>query len=235
MRAQLIELTPESRDLIAEAVVVEHALHERLAVVEGAVDLERMDVVVVRGRHHPPLHVGDAAVRKQHVEIGAGAAAERFDRRAAGVARGRDHHGGALAALREDVVHQPAQELHRQILEGERRAVKQLQHELARTVLPQRRNRRMAEAAIGLTDHAGEFVFGNFVAYERSDDLDGDFRVRSPRKGGDLLRSKLRPAHRHEQAAVAGEPRNRHVDESERVRLAPGRNILHGSVALRPM
>jgi hypothetical protein len=48
------------------------------------------------GRHHPPLHVGDAAVREQHKQIGPLAAAERLDRGAAGVARGRDHDGGAL-------------------------------------------------------------------------------------------------------------------------------------------
>ena len=50
------------------------------------------------------------------------ATAERLDRGAAGVARGRDHDGGALPARREHLVHEPAKELHGQILERERRA-----------------------------------------------------------------------------------------------------------------
>ena len=37
---------------VAEGVVVEQALHDRLAVVERAFDRERVDVVVGRGRHH---------------------------------------------------------------------------------------------------------------------------------------------------------------------------------------
>ena len=36
---------------------------------------------------------------------------------------------GALAALGQRVIHQPRQELHRQVLEGERRPVEQLEQE----------------------------------------------------------------------------------------------------------
>ena len=84
------------------------------------------------------------------------AAAERLDRGAAGVAGGRDHDGGALAARRQRVVHQPRQELHRHVLEGERRAVEQLEHERVGAELRERRHRRMAEGAVGLARHAGE-------------------------------------------------------------------------------
>ena len=84
--------------LIAEGMVIEHALHDRLTVVECALDRQRVDVVVLGRRHHAPLHVGNAPLRKQHEEIGARAAAERLDRSATGVARGRNHDGGALPA-----------------------------------------------------------------------------------------------------------------------------------------
>ena len=95
MRAQLIELTPDSVDAVAEGVVVEHALHQRLAVVEGALDGDGVHVGLGRRRHHAPLHVGDAAFRKQDHDVDAARAAEGLDRGAAGVARGGADDGGA--------------------------------------------------------------------------------------------------------------------------------------------
>ena len=132
MRAQLIELTPDSRTRSRKAWWLNSALHDGLAVVERAVDRERMDVVVGRRGHHPALHVGDAAVREQHEQVGARAAAERLDRGAAGVAGGRDHDGGALAARRQRMIHQPRQQLHGDVLERQRRAVEQLEQEARR-------------------------------------------------------------------------------------------------------
>ena len=76
--------------------------------------------------------------------------------------------------------------------------------------------------------------FKVLVADERPDDLDGDFGIGPAGEAGDRLRVELRPAHRHEQPAVARQPGERRVDKSERVRLAPGGHILHGGLALRP-
>ena len=96
--------------------------------------------------------------RKQHHQIDAIAAAKRLDRRAAGIAGGCDRDGDALAALFERVVHQPRQELHRQILEGERRPVKQFEQEGVGVDLRQRRHRRMAEGAVGLAGDPRQVV-----------------------------------------------------------------------------
>ena len=62
----------------------------------------------------------------------------------------------ALAARGQRMIHQPRQELHRHVLEGERRAVKQLEHERVGVDLDERRHRRMPERAVGLARHAGE-------------------------------------------------------------------------------
>ena len=61
---------------------------------------------------------------------------------------------------RQHMVHQPRHQLHREVLEGERRAVKQLEHEQAGAELHERHGRRMAEGAIGLARHAGEIGLG---------------------------------------------------------------------------
>ncbi len=109
--------------------MVEHRLHQRLAVVEGAFDRDGMYVRIRRGGHHAPLHLGNAAVREQHHHIDLGAAAERLDRGAAGVTRGGDNDCCALAALPQHMVHQARHQLHGEVLEGERRSVEQLEHE----------------------------------------------------------------------------------------------------------
>ena len=172
---------------IAEAVVVEQALHDRLAIVERAFDRKRVHIRLGRRRHHAPLHVRDAAVRIERDHVDLIAAAERLDGRAAGIARGRDHDGGTLAALDQRVIHQPRQELHREVLEGERRTVKQLQHEGAGRKLRQRHDRRMAEGAVGVVGHAREIGVRDGPADEGPHDFAGDLRVRPPGEAGDLF------------------------------------------------
>ena len=71
---------------IAESVVIEHGLHQGLAIVERAFDRDRMDVVVAARRHHAALHVGDAPLRKQRDDVDLVARGEGFDGGATGVA-----------------------------------------------------------------------------------------------------------------------------------------------------
>ena len=68
-------------------------------------------------------------MREQNDEVDLAPAAEGFDGGAAGVARGRDNDGAAFAARGERMIHQPRQQLHRQVFEGERRAVEELERE----------------------------------------------------------------------------------------------------------
>ncbi len=52
---------------------------------------------------------------------------ESLDRRAASVARGGADDGGAGAALFQRPIHQPGQELHGHVLEGQRRTMEQFE------------------------------------------------------------------------------------------------------------
>ena len=190
-------------------------LHDRLAVVEGAVDGERVDVGGVRRRHHALLHVGDAAVREQHDEIDLVAVAERLDRGAAGVAGGRDHDSAALAARRQRMVHQARQKLHRHVLEGERRAVKKLERERVGAELAQRHHGGMAKGAVGLAHHAGEIGRGDRVAGEQPDHVERHLRIGPAGEARDGGAVERRPSLRHIEAAVAGKAREHHFGEAQ--------------------
>ena len=120
---------PGQRHLVAKRQIVEQRFDDVLAIVERAVDRQRMDARPVDRGHLPPLHVGDAAVRIQDEHVGSLAAAERLDRRRAGVARGRAEDDAAAPALGQRPIHRAAEELHGEILERQRRAVKQFEQE----------------------------------------------------------------------------------------------------------
>ena len=109
--------------------MVEHRLHHRLAIVEGALDRERMDVRRVDRRHLPPLHVGDAAVRIEDEDVDLIEPLEGLDGGAAGVAGGRADDRRARAARLRTWSISRAEQLHGHVLEGERRAVEELEHE----------------------------------------------------------------------------------------------------------
>ena len=183
-----------------------------------------------RRRHHASLHVGDAAVREQDDDVDLIAVAERFDGGAAGIARGRDHDGPALAAAGQHMVHQPRQELHRQILEGERRTVEQLERKRIDAELGQRRDRRMAEIAVGLARHAGEVGLADGILGETPDHLDGDFGIGSAGEAEDGLAVEPRPGFRHVEAAIAREAREHHVGEAEQWGLASGGDMAQSSL-----
>ena len=172
------------RHLIAKAVVIEQTLHDRLAIVEGAFDRERVDVGCAGGRHHPPLHLGDAAVRKQHDQVDIFQIGESVDRSTAGVARSCDHDGGALAAFGQHVIHQPRDQLHRHVLERQGRTVEQLEHELMRADLVQRHHGGMAEGGVGLVRHAAEIGIGNLAADEGAHHVNRDLPIGPAEKRG---------------------------------------------------
>ena len=103
-------------------------------------------------------------VEDDHVDVGD--VAERLDRRRAGVARGGPEDGGVLTPPRERVLHEAGEQLHRQILEGQRRSVEEFEQEQVVVELPQRRDRVVAEAGIGGRNHSLEGRLIEVVADE---------------------------------------------------------------------
>ncbi len=109
-----------------ERVIGEGGFGHVLAVVEGAIDAERADVVAVGGELFF-LQLADAAfwIENDHADIGH--SMECAGDGAAGVARGGDENGGLRAVcgfgqVSDELGHETGAE----ILEGEGRAMKQL-------------------------------------------------------------------------------------------------------------
>ena len=147
--------------------------------------------------------------------------------------RGGADDGGALAAGGQHMVHQPAEQLHRHVLEGERRTVEQLQHEAVRRNLHQGRHRRMAKARIGLSDHRREILARDVVADEGLDDRLRDLRIGTSGKAGDGLTRQFRPGLGNVETAIRGKSGQKNVGKPENRRLAPGTDIFHGGDILQ--
>jgi hypothetical protein len=140
---------------------------------------------------------------------------------------------GLVAVLgAQDVVVEPRQDLHGDVLERQAGAVEQLGHEGAGRELLQRHDRRMAEGRVGLAAHAGEHFGGDLVAGEGADHGGGDLVVRPAGEGGDLPGAELRPRLRHVEAAVGRQPRQDRIHKSDRRRLPAGRDVTHQPLSL---
>ncbi len=123
------------------------------------------------------------------------------------------------------MIHQAGQELHRQILEGERGPVKQLQHERIRGELHQRRHRRMAEPVISVMRHAGEFR--SPAGYKPRDYFAGDIGIGAAGESRHCRGVDRRPRLGHVEAAIVRQARKGDVDEAKRRSLASGRDVTH--------
>ena len=113
---------------VTEGEIVEHRLDQTLAVVERALDGNGVHVVLGRGCHHAPLHVRDAPVGKEHDHIDPPRPAKGLDRRPTRIARGRRDDRRAIARGGEPAIEQAGEQLHGDVLERQRRPVKQLEH-----------------------------------------------------------------------------------------------------------
>ena len=164
-------------------------------------------------------------MREQYDQVDIVETGKRVDRGPPGIARGCHHDGGALRPLRQHVVHQPRDQLHRDVLERERRTVKQLQQELIGTDLIERNHGGVTERGVGLVRHAPEIGVGNLVADKRTDHIDRDFPIGPAEKSRDGLGRKLRPGFGHVKTAVAGKPGQHDVAETQDGGLPPGRNV----------
>ena len=192
-----------------------------------AVNGDRVHIGVVRRRHLPPLDLGNALMRIQDEHVDEFASPERFDRRRAGVSARCAYDRHSLAAPPQHGLEHSPHELHREVLEGERRPMKQFQQEQIGSDLDERALRFMPEPLVGIMNHRTEFIFGKCVAGERLHDAAGDLRIRFAGQCGKILARERRPAFRDVKTAVVGQSREHRLLESQTGSFAPRRNVAH--------
>ena len=207
--------------------MVEHLFQTGLAIVKIPVQRQRMHIGFRRRRHLAALHLGHAAMREQDEHIHIGQTAERLDGRTAGIAAGGADNGDAVARFRQRGLHHLADELHGKVLEGQRRPVEQLQQEMVRRQLLQRRARRVVEALIGAGNQAPEFVIGEGIADERAHHAKSHILVAKAGQCRDLLWRHHGDAGWQIQSAIAGKPGHHRLAKGQFGRRAAGGKIVH--------
>ncbi len=170
---------------VAEGEVGKEPLDDVLAVVEGAVNSQIVDIPVEHGGHLQRLDRAYASVRVQHEEAQALTAAQTLDRGTARVAAGGGHDVECGVAACQHRLEELAEKLQGHILEGQCRAVEEFQH-------VDRANRdhgcdfAVPEGGIAAGDHPAQFLDRQIVGIEPHH-LEGEFGVRE-------LRPLLQPA-----------------------------------------
>ena len=211
----------------AKPGVAEHRLHQVLAVVEGALDRDVVDVGGFDRGHLAALDLGHPVLGVQHEDLDPGAVAAGLDGRRAGVARGRGDDRHPLAAPGEDVIEQPADDLQGVVLEGEGRAVEQLQQPVIGVELDQRGDRGMVEPGIGGGGDPGQRRLVDSGPGEPRHHPGGDLVEGKRRQPGQLRGVHAGPGFGQIQAAVGRQPAQQHVLEVQRRRLAAGTHVAH--------
>ena len=107
-------------------------------------------------------------IQDEHIDIVQ--PAKRLYRRGPGIARGRAHDGHPVPRPFQRRLEQLPDQLHREILEGQRRPVEQFQQEMVGGKLLQRCAGRVVEPRISARDDAAKFVIGEGGANERAHD-----------------------------------------------------------------
>ena len=131
---------------------------------------------------------------------------EGLDRGGAGIARGRAEDRDRALAATQEMLEQPRQQLHGDVLEGERRPVEQLEQPLVRPELAQRRDRGVIEPAVGRHDQLVELCVAQILADERRQHPRGHLLIGRPLQRLELISLKPRPTLGQIQPAIGREP-----------------------------
>ena len=199
-------------------------LHQPLAIVKRAGHFQRRDVFAQR-RELFFLRFADALRRIQNHHANSRHAQKSVRHRASRVSRSRDQHRERPRLAAHEITHQPRHESRAEILERQRRPVKQLQN-----VQPRRQRNHLHRKIDRLADHLPQHFFRHFRRRERFHDAEADFGKRQRAKLFQLLRRTPRNFHRHIQSAVRREPAQHRSAQRRQRRFPRCASISHAYI-----
>ncbi len=174
----------------------------------------------------------------QHEQLDAREAAARLDGRRARVAgRGPDDGAAALPSV-EKMLEERSEELQREVLEGERRAVEELHEPKPLVELGQRGDRRVVEACVGPLDQPRQGGALGRRPAETDDDLQRKLGVAAAGEPPQRVAAHRRPRGGHIEAAVRRQSAQSDVVEGYRRDAAACADVVQGcrrsALARRP-
>mmetsp|Transcript_44661 Transcript_44661/g.136229 ORF Transcript_44661/g.136229 Transcript_44661/m.136229 type:complete len:640 (+) Transcript_44661:438-2357(+) len=216
-------------DLLAEGRIGERRLDDVLTVVERTLHGDAVNVGVGDGRHLTLLNFRDAALGVQDDAVDALLSAEAVDRGRAGVSGGGPQHreSTVVRAGLEEVLEEVPEHLEGDVLEGEGRAVEQLQHHVSPDI-DHGSHVDGTERRARPRHDIGQFLPGDLVLlHVLSDHLDGEIGVRQRPPRFDLLLRYRGEGVGYEQSPIVGESSHDDLPEGEVVlrRTSPGRAV----------
>ena len=209
-------------------------LDDILAIVEDALDREVVDVGVLQAEHLRLLERAHAPVRAEHEDADAPPAAHRVLGCAAGIARGRAQDVEPLAAPAELVLEQRPEQLHRHVLERQRRAVGQLLDQQPLGQPHERCDLGRAEDLFGVGGmrQPAQVRRRDVVDVQRQD-LERQLGIRQAAPARERRGVDVRVVRRQVQPAVGRQPFEQDVAEGPRRRVAAGAQVSQRSSSLR--
>ena len=204
--------------------------YQILAVVKDAFDGDVVDVRVLQAVHLRLLEGTHAAMRREHEDVDARLAAHRVFGGGAGVAAGRAEDVQPLVAGFKDVFHRVAEELHGDVLEGERGAVGEFEQVSAACAKAGQRGDGLAVEnclVVSAMQDTAQVVFRdvvNVVAHHREGEVGVAVVFPFAQGGGG---DDCRDVRGHSEAAVRGEALQEDVAEVAEG-CATGGLVLHG-------
>ena len=157
-----------------------------------------------------------------------GAPGAGLDGGGAGIAGGRADDRDRPAAFLQKMLEQVAQQLQRDVLEGERRPVEQLEQPVVGVELAQGRHGDVIEAGICLVDQSAQLGLAQGTFDERGENGRGDLLIGSAAQGVQPVAIEARPALRQIKAAVGGKPIQQGLLEVARRHAAAAAHVADG-------
>jgi hypothetical protein len=125
------------------------------------------------------------------------------------------------------MIHETAEQLHRHILEGERRTMEKLENEKVVAQLRQGADGGMPEGGISLINHAPKLRLRDVALDQRPQYGLRNTRIRLPGKALDRIGCQYRPAFGHIEATIPRQTGKQGIGKAKRGGFSPGRDMEH--------